>query len=129
MLVYASSFDLIEKTETRIKRGALVSGISDISSKYIDVVRENEDIGEEVRHYDRYEGMYFKVADKKESVSSINVDAESLSLEDPVVALWTENPTYAEYLLSTFATAWNNSTPAEQRIQELLEEDRSHTEK
>jgi hypothetical protein len=93
MLVYASSFDLIEKTETRIKRGALVSGISDISSKYIDVVRENEDIGEEVRHYDRYEGMYFKVADKKESVSSINVEAESLSLEDSVVALLTETRT------------------------------------
>jgi hypothetical protein len=129
MLVYASSFGLTEKTEMLIKRGGHVRGISDISLTYIDVVRENVGIGEEVRHYNRYEGIYFMVADKKESVSSINVDAESLSLEDPVVVLWTENPTYAEYLLSTFATAWNNSTPAEQRIQELFEEDRSHTEK
>ena len=129
MLVYASSFGLTEKTEMLIKRGGHVRGISNISLTYIDVVRESVDVGEEVRHYDQYQGIYFIVADKKESVSSINVDAESLSLEDPLVALWTEDPIYAEYLLSTFEIAWYQSIPAEQRMQELFEEKRSHTEK
>jgi hypothetical protein len=64
------------------------------------------------------------VGDRKESISSISIDAESLSIDTPVVALWSwsDNPTYAEYLMSTFETAWEQSVPAAQRIEELLKE-------
>jgi hypothetical protein len=52
----------------------------------------------------------------------INIDAESLSLNTPVVALWSQNPTYAEYLVSTFEIAWGQAVPAEESIEELLKE-------
>lgn len=123
MLIYASSFGLNEKTEMLIKRGGRSRGISNISSTYIEVVRESSVIGEELRHYDQYKGIYFIVADKKESISSINVDPESLSLDDTLVALWTDDPIYAEYLISIFDIAWELAVPASQRLKELFEED------
>jgi hypothetical protein len=62
------------------------------------------------------------VRNKKESISSINVVTNDLLLEDRLVAFWSDNPTYADYLLSSFETAWVKSAPAAQRIQELLEQ-------
>jgi hypothetical protein len=62
------------------------------------------------------------VGDRKESISSISIDAERLSIDTPVVALWSDNPTYAEYLMSIFETAWEQSIPATQQIEELLKE-------
>lgn len=122
MLVYASSFGLNEKTELLMRRGGHSRGISDISLMYIDAVHESLNIGEEVRHYAQRQGVYFIVADKKESVSSMSVDAESLSLDDPLVALWTDDATYAKYLMSTFELVWEQAIPAAHRIEELLKE-------
>ena len=51
-------------------------------------------ISEDTRNYDQYEGIIFLVRDKIESISTIRVDAENLSIDDPVVALWSEDPTY-----------------------------------
>jgi hypothetical protein len=62
------------------------------------------------------------VGDKKESISSMGTSAESLSIDSPVVVLWSDDPTYAEYLLSTFDTTWEKAIPATQRIEELLKE-------
>jgi len=61
------------------------------------------------------------VADK-ESISSINVDFKNLWLDTPIVALWSNDPTYADYLMSTFELAWEQAVPAAQRIEELLKE-------
>ena len=52
----------------------------------------------------------------------MSIDVESLSIDTPVVALWSDDPTYAEYLMSTFETAWEQAVPAAQRIEELLNE-------
>ena len=58
----------------------------------------------------------------RESISTISVDTENLSLDTPVVALWSSDITYAEYLMSTFEIAWEQAIPAVQRIEELLKE-------
>ena len=63
------------------------------------------DIGQSMRHSEKYQGVFMLVGDKRESISSISVDGESLSIDDPVVALWSDDPTYAEYLMSTFKIA------------------------
>jgi hypothetical protein len=44
---------------------------------------------------------------KKESVSFISGSAESVSVDDRLVALWTGDPTYTEYLLATFEIVRN----------------------
>ncbi len=70
------------------------------------------DIDEDVRHVDRYEGVFFLVGDKKQSVSSMHVSSEERRCNDKIVAFWSEGPTYANYLLSIFESAWTHGQKA-----------------
>jgi ATP-dependent protease HslVU (ClpYQ) peptidase subunit len=79
------------------------------------------DAGQDVRHFDKHQEIFMVIADKK-SISTISVNAESLSIDTPIVALWSDNPSYAKYLMSTFEMAWEQSIPAAQQIEELLKE-------
>jgi hypothetical protein len=121
-LAYASQFGIIETFKTLIQNGVRVRGISDISYLYIDTVRELLDIGQDVRHFEKYKGIFMVVVDGRKSISSISADAENLSIADPVVAFWSEDPTYVEYLTSIFEQSWEQAVPAAQRIEELLKE-------
>jgi hypothetical protein len=105
-----------------IQKGGYIRGVSDISNPYIDAVREHLDIGQSMCHSEKYQGVFIVVGGKRKSISSISVDGESLSIDTPVVALWSDNPTYAEYLMSTFEIAWEQAVPAAQRIEEMLNE-------
>ena len=122
LLVLASQFGLTDKTKMLIQKGARVRGIADFSYQYIGEMRELLDIGTDVRHISQYQGIFMLVGDRQESISSMSIDVESLSIDTPVVALWSDDPTYAEYLMSTFETAWEQAVPAAQRIEELLKE-------
>jgi hypothetical protein len=84
-------------------------------------VRELLDIGEDVRLVNNQQEVLF-LCDKTESVSSINPVTEDLVLNDQLVAYWTDDPTYAAYLFSSFKAAWTKSVPVADRIQELLKE-------
>ncbi|HXY88873.1 MAG TPA: hypothetical protein VEG44_10560 [Candidatus Acidoferrales bacterium] len=57
----------------------------------------------------------------RESVTGINPNVKSISLDEPVVALWTDDPVYAKNLSATFELLWEKAIPA-QRIEELLKE-------
>ncbi|HEX7515221.1 MAG TPA: hypothetical protein VF393_06505 [archaeon] len=46
----------------------------------------------------------------------------AVSLDQQMAALWSDDPTYAQYLMSTFEMLWQQSVPVEERIQELLEQ-------
>ena len=122
MLFYASAFGLNEKEKMFIQKGGRIRGVADIAYPYIDAVRERLDIGEEARHYGQYEGMIFLVGDESESISSISINPELLLFDGPATAFWSDDPTYSEYLVSIFETAWEQSVPAAQRIEELLKE-------
>jgi hypothetical protein len=77
----------------------------------------------EVRHFDKYSGLLFCVFDGKIGMSAINAaDLKSVSLSQLVSVLWSDDRTYARYLVSTFELLWQQSIPAEQRIQEMLEQ-------
>jgi hypothetical protein len=78
-------------------------------------------IGEEVRHIDQH-GVTFVIFDRKVAFSTINADVSSISLNQPIALLWTDDPTYAQYLTSTWNMLWKQSVSAEERIQELLKE-------
>jgi sugar-specific transcriptional regulator TrmB len=118
--VVASLFGINDAAAAFIQQGGKVRAIIDISYTVIDHVREMLSIGEEVRHIDRH-GVMFVVYDRKHSIMPLHI-ATSASLNAPMTALWTDDPTYALYLASTFEMLWEQAIPAEERIQELLEQ-------
>jgi HTH-type transcriptional regulator, sugar sensing transcriptional regulator len=119
--VIASLFGINDAAYEFIKRGGKVRAIIDISYQVIEPVREMIAIGEEVRHIDEH-GVTFVVYDRKNSLSAINAEINRISLNEPVSGIWTDDPAYAQYLASTFEMLWKQSVPAEERIQELLEQ-------
>jgi hypothetical protein len=122
LLVLGSQFGFAEKTKALVQKGGRVRGIADFSYQYIGMMRELLDIGTDVRHFPQYQGPLMLVGDKRESVSSMGVAAKSFSIDSPIVLLWSDDPTYAEFLVSVFETAWEQSVPIAQRIEELLKE-------
>lgn len=122
LLVLASQFNLRENIKMLIRKGGRVRGIADFSYQYIEEMREILDIGTDVRHISQYQGIFLLMGDRKESISSISIDAKSVSVDTPIVALWSDDATHAEYLMATFETAWEQSVPAAERIEELLKE-------
>ncbi len=122
MAIITSQFGINAEAEQMIKRGKRVRGILDITHKVVNSAQELVDVGEDVRHYANYEGMYFAVLDDAISFSAINVDIRRISLGEPIAMLWTNDATYARYLTSMFEMLWKQSVPAEERIQELLKQ-------
>jgi sugar-specific transcriptional regulator TrmB len=118
--VVASLFGINDAAAVFIQRGGNVRTIIDISYPIIDNVRELLNIGEEVRHIDQH-GVMFVVFDRKQSMTAIN-PAVTASLNAPNIILWTDDPTYAKYLASTFEMLWDQAVDAEERIQQLLKE-------
>lgn len=51
-------------------------------------------------------GAYFGVFDKKHVISAINVDIHHLRLDEPLSMLYTDDPVFADYLISTFEIFW-----------------------
>jgi hypothetical protein len=119
MLVFSAQFGLSKKLKTFIEDGGRVRGITRASTTYSKFIQELVDFGEEVRHVDRYQGAFMLVADKKESISSIYLDLEELSLDDELRAFWTDNKEYADYLLSTFDFEWTGAVDMKKKLLEL----------
>jgi hypothetical protein len=125
MLAFAGQFGLTNKSKVLIEKGGRVKGITQISETDLRVVRELLDIGEDVRHVDEYRGEFMVVVDKTECISSIpqqSVNIGDLSLDDRVVGFWTDEPAYAEYLITTFEAAWKEAIDAKKRLEELLQQ-------
>ena len=118
-LAYSFKFSIPQKSKMLIEKGGRVRGITKISGASLDPVRKLLDSGEELRHIDQFPGVFMLVADNKESISSMNVNARNLTLDDPTVAFWTDNKAQAEFLMTTFETAWNEAVDAKKRLREL----------
>ncbi len=124
-----SSLFVIEDDKKFISRGGRIRFITDITYPYIDIIREHLDAGMEIRHFNEYSGVLFFVFDGKIGLNAINlVDLKSASLNELVSVLWTDDPAYAQYLTSTFEMLWEQSIPAEERIEELLKHGPPHVE-
>ncbi|MGZ4920080.1 MAG: TrmB family transcriptional regulator [Halobacteriota archaeon] len=118
-----STLFVIEGDREFLDRGGRIRFITDVTYPMVEMIREHLDAGMEARHFDNYSGLLFGVFDRKNCLSAINAaDLTRVSLSVPISALWTDDPTYAQYLVSTFELFWEQSTPAEERIQELLKQ-------
>jgi len=64
------------------------------------------------------------VADGKRSFSLIHAALKStLSLDENVVALWSDSIAQAHFLMSAFEMAWEQASDAKERIDELLRQE------
>ena len=122
ILTAISSLYILEDDKKFIDRGGKIRFITDITYPYVDLIQQHLDIEIEVQHLDKYTGILFCVFDRKISMSAINADIKHVSLNEPVSVLWTDDPTYANYLTSTFELLWDRAAPATQRIEELLKD-------
>ena len=116
-----SSLYVLEDDKKFINRGGGIRFITDITYPHVELIQQHLDVQMEVKHLDKYRGIMFFVFDKKISMSAINVDIKHVSLNEPLSVLWTDDPTYAQYLMSTFEMLWKQATSAAQRIEELLQ--------
>ncbi|MGZ7124283.1 MAG: TrmB family transcriptional regulator [Halobacteriota archaeon] len=121
-LQLASVFGINDVVKELTERGGKTRGITDITYSMIPLVQEVSDIGEDVRHFGGYRGMYYGVFDRKHCMSAINIDVKHMRLAEPATMLYADDAIYGEYLSTTFELVWKQSVPAQQRIQELLEQ-------
>jgi sugar-specific transcriptional regulator TrmB len=123
ILTVFSSLYFVEDDKKFIDRGGRIRFITDITYPYVELIQQHLDAGMEVRHFHKYAGLLFCAFDGKIGLSAINAaDLKRVSLSELVSVLWTDDPTYAQYLISTFELLWEQSVPAAQRIEELLKE-------
>jgi Sugar-specific transcriptional regulator TrmB len=119
IITVASLFGLLDQVKGFIGRGGNFRMLTDVSYSGIETINEALSVGEEIRHLEAYEGVYLSVIDKKVCFHGINLDIKRITLNQPIAALYTDDPTYAQYLLATFEMMWKQAVPAEQRIEEL----------
>ena len=116
---FGEIFGIVDAEREFIERGGQCRGIADVTYRLTGIIRHHLDIGADVRHFAGYRGAYYGIFDKKHCFSAINIDVNNLKLDEPLSMLYTNDPVYADYLISTFELMWKNSVPAEQTIQEL----------
>ncbi len=122
-VIIGSQFGINPFTKEFIDKGGRVRIlITGFSYATIPLVRELIEIGADVRYISGGVGLTFTVFDNKIGISGINAEFTRISLDHPMAALWTDDPTYAHYLTTTFEMMWAQSIPVEGRIQELLEQ-------
>ncbi len=111
-----------EKPRAFVERGGVARGVVPITRENVEEMQMSVQNGEHIRHSDEAHEVFMYVGDKRESVSAINIGVSEFTLATTGVAFWSESPTYAEYLLASFESAWERAVPAAQRIQELEQE-------
>ncbi len=121
-LLAASMFEVDDLVKDLIARGGKTRGISHISYSMIPFVQELLAIGVDARHLDDYTGLYYGVFDRKYCMSAINVNVERVRLDEPATMLFADDPVYASYLVSTFELLWEQATPMEKRLHDLLKQ-------
>jgi sugar-specific transcriptional regulator TrmB len=120
---FSEVFGILEAEKEFIEREGECRGMTDVTYRVVDIIRYHLDIGANVRHFGDYRGAYFGVSDKKHVISAINVDIQHLGLDEPLSMLYTDDPVFADYLVSTFEMFWKQAVPAEERIKELREQE------
>ena len=92
-IVVASLYGVNEAAKMFIDRGGKVRGITNISYQMVELIQHRLNIGEDVRHFCG-RGIIFAVFDRKTSITAINPDVRSISLDEPIKGLWTDDLTH-----------------------------------
>ncbi|MGZ4903740.1 MAG: TrmB family transcriptional regulator [Halobacteriota archaeon] len=121
-VIIASQFGINEGTKMFTDRGGKVRIlVADFPYALIETIQELIEMEIEVRYLGKA-GLFFTIFDRRVCMSAINVDMKHIALDQPLAVLLTDDPTYAQYLTSTFEMLWVQSIDAEERIHELLQQ-------
>jgi hypothetical protein len=115
-----STYNAMQSAKQFIQNGGVVRAIMPISRDNVEGARMRLDIGEDLRHSDQFHEIFMIVGDKQQSLSAINLGVQEYTLDTPLTAFWSDSPSYAEYLLTSFENAWSEASPAEEWIKELF---------
>ncbi len=121
-LSIVGTYGTVEKAKRFIQNGGVMRAITTVSPANVEEARMRLDIGEDLRHCDSLSEIFMFVGDRRLSISAMNIGIQEYTRDTPITAFWSEDPTYAEYLLASFESAWAENVPAEKRIRELLEQ-------
>jgi len=102
LLSLAGTLDTVASAKRFLQSGGVMRGITSVSRVNVEEARLRLGIGEDLRHSDQPHEIFLFVGDKQYSVSSMNVGIDEFTLATPLVAFWSEDPTYAAYLLASF---------------------------
>ncbi|MGA7075626.1 MAG: hypothetical protein WBZ42_03640 [Halobacteriota archaeon] len=104
-------YRIFESVKTFLERGGSVRGITYAVDPCVETVRAlvRAGAGADIRHTHDNPRKFMLIGDDRESVSSFHVEPERLCLESPIVAFWTDEPNYAQWLLSSFEAEWTLS--------------------
>ncbi len=122
LLSIAGTYHTVERAKQFIENGGVLRAITTISPANVEEAQMRLDIGIDLRHSDQVHELYMFVGNGQHSISGINIGVDEYTVDTPVTAFWSEDPTYAEDLLASFESAWSKAVPAEERILELEEE-------
>ncbi len=120
--IAGASYDTVPRAKRFIQDGGRLRGITTVTRTNIEETRMRLAMGEDLRHSGLNYEIFMIVGDKQQSLSSINIGVGEYTLDTPMTAFWSKSPEYAEYLLTAFESVWSQAVPAEERIQELLEQ-------
>ncbi len=122
LMLLSTRYGFIEEGRAFIQRGGVSRGIVPFWHANGENIQMSLDVGADVRHSDDVHEFLMFVGDRQWSISAINADIDEFTLDTPFIAFWSEDRTYAEYLLASFEKAWSDAVPAAKRIQELEQE-------
>ena len=100
---------IFESAKTFIERGGSMRGITYVADPCIETVQELVRASAYIRFIRQNPRQFMLIGDDKESISSVHIEPERLSLESPITAFWTSDPDYAQWLLSAFEAEWTLS--------------------
>jgi len=113
LLSLSERHGLVEQTRAFIRRGGVSRGVVPLSRASVRELQASPAIGADVRHSDEAHELLMFVGDRRQSISAINVGIDDFTRDTPLIAFWSEDPTYAQYLLASFEYAWSRAIPAE----------------
>ncbi len=70
----------------------------------------------------KYE-LFMFVSDRQQSLSAINTGIGDFTRDTRLVAFWSEDPSYVEYLRTSFENAWSQLAPTTGRVSEMSKQD------
>ena len=114
------SCGVFKSSKTFLERGGSMRGITEISASSAGPTLQLVQAGAAIRQAPQPLRAFILVGDARESISALQIDPERISLAMLIAAFWTDDVTYAAWLLDRFEAEWMQSIDGEERMRELI---------
>ncbi|MGZ4935945.1 MAG: TrmB family transcriptional regulator [Halobacteriota archaeon] len=123
MVPFIVRWGVISDYVTVVQRSVDIRCVTEVTPHNLNTIQQMIEGGIAVHHWDHYDSLIFTVVDSKESMVNIDFDLHKHQSQDlHTCAFWCNSTNYAKRLTSIFDDVWRRSIPAQERIQQLLNE-------